>query len=194
MPVESTHHALKEWAVAVAALREGAGIVTVRKGGIREEGREFRMEHRQFVFFPTFEHQKAEQLQPRFHADLAQVQAAAPAPGWVRLDTWARVTDVIEVTGEREVRALDDFYVFSGAYALERLQWRPRKPLHVLLLRVYRLSTPCELPVLDRYGGCKSWIELDAAIELDASNPALSDPAFSLARERALAALRGEAA
>ena len=136
MSLESTRHALKEWAVAVASLREGTSIATVRKGGIREEGREFRMEHRQFLFFPTFEHQKAEQLQPRFREDLARIQAVAPGNGQVRLDTWATVTDVIEVTGEHEVRALGDFYVFSEAYALERLQWRPRKPLHVLLLRV----------------------------------------------------------
>jgi hypothetical protein len=194
MPLESTHHALKEWAVAVASLRTGTSIATVRKGGIREEGREFRMEHRQFVFFPTFEHQKAEQLQPRFREDLARMQASAPSNGQVCLDTWAAVTDVFEVTGEREVRALGDFYVFSEDYALERLQWRPRKPLHVLLLRVYRLGTPLELPVLDRYGGCKSWLELATTLDLDTTYPALPDQAFALARQQALAALRSDAA
>jgi hypothetical protein len=168
-------------------------MATVRKGGIREEGREFRMEHRQFVFFPTFEHQKAEQLQPRFLEDLTRIQAAAPTDGQVCLDTWAAVTDVVEVTGEREVRSLGEFYVFSEAYALERLQWRPRKPLHVLVLRVYRLATPLMLPVLDRYGGCKSWLELATTLDLDTAYPALPDEVFARARERALAALRGNA-
>src|SRR5690348_1467966 len=53
-PILTTHHTLKEWAVAIQALREGDGIITVRKGGIREDAREFRMEHRRFAFFPTY--------------------------------------------------------------------------------------------------------------------------------------------
>ena len=36
---------LKEWAVAVKALGEGEQIITIRKGGLYEETREFRLEN-----------------------------------------------------------------------------------------------------------------------------------------------------
>src|SRR5437764_2378646 len=91
----TTMVALKEWAVAVSALRAGESIATVRKGGIREEAREFRMEHRRFAFFPTYEHQNPEQLQPQHLPRLEATLAALPPQGTLRFDTWAEVTDVV---------------------------------------------------------------------------------------------------
>ncbi|HEY8286373.1 MAG TPA: DUF1802 family protein [Chloroflexota bacterium] len=182
----TTNHALKEWAVAIDALRVGEAVITVRKGGIREDAREFRLEHRAFAFFPTFDHQNVEHLQPHYAERLERVVAEAAGAGWLRVDTWAEITDVLEAREEGQVNALEDFYVFSRAYALERLQWRPKKPLHILLLRVYRLETPIEIPMLAAYGGCKSWIELAEPITLDRSHPALDDARFAGARTRAL--------
>lgn len=189
-PAIATQHTLKEWAVAIDALRNGEGMVTVRKGGIREDAREFRMEHRQFAFFPTYEHQNPGQLQERYLPRLEATLAAAPPPGILRIDTWAEVTDVIEVREQHAVTALSDFYVFSEAYALERLQWRPKKPLHVLLLRIYRFPAAVDLEMLPTYGGCKSWIELAREIPLDRAHPALDDTSYEAMRTRALAALR----
>jgi hypothetical protein len=183
---QNTRQALKEWAVAIDALRAGEAIITVRKGGIREEAREFRMEHRQFALFPSYDHQNEQQLQPRFADRLGRVVGNAPPVGTLRVDTWAEVTDVREISDEAQVRALEDFYVFSQAYALERLQWRPKKPLHVLLLRVFRLDNPLEMPMLAGYGGCKSWIELAENVEMDRSRPALDEHAFQAVRARAV--------
>lgn len=183
---QGTRQALKEWAVAIDALRAGEAMVTVRKGGIREDAREFRMEHRQFALFPSYDHQNVQQLQARYAGRLDAVLHRAPASGILRIDTWAEVTDVREISDEAQVRALEEFYVFSQAYALERLQWRPRKPLHVLILRVYRLAAPLELPMLSTYGGCKSWIELAEPVGMDHSQPALDDNAFQEVRARAL--------
>lgn len=188
-PAATTHHALKEWAVAIEALRAGEGIVTVRKGGIREDAREFRMEHRHFVLFPTYEHQNPAQLQNRYVQRLGAVIAAAPPAGTLRIDTWAEVTDVIELREQAPVTALSRYYAFSEAYAIERLQWRPKKPLHALLLRVYLLPEPLELPMLSSYGGCKSWIELAEPATLDRSHPALGDADYQALRADALAAL-----
>ncbi|MDB5057321.1 MAG: hypothetical protein JWO59_793 [Chloroflexi bacterium] len=186
-------HALKEWAVAIDALRNGQSLVTVRKGGIREDAREFRMEHRRFLLFPTYEHQNPDQLREEFVGTLDRVVAAAPSPGLVEIDTWAEVSDVIEVTHEEQVRALSEFSVFSPAYAIERLQWRPRKPLHVLVLRIFRLESGLRLPLTPAYGGCKSWITLDQEGHLDDTSPALSTTAFETVRERVLASLRDAA-
>ncbi len=49
--------ALKEWAVTVRALAEGEQLVTLRKGGIRETDKHFRLEHSRFFLYPTFDHQ-----------------------------------------------------------------------------------------------------------------------------------------
>src|SRR5712692_4652503 len=52
--------AFKEWAVTVRALAEGEQLVTLRKGGIREPERHFRLEHDRFFLYPTFDHQRTD--------------------------------------------------------------------------------------------------------------------------------------
>ncbi|MGH2410309.1 MAG: DUF1802 family protein, partial [Chloroflexota bacterium] len=101
----TTRHALKEWAVAIDALRSGEALITVRKGGIREDAREFRMEHRAFALFPTFDHQNVEQLQSRYADRLQRVVNDAAGAGVLRVDAWAAVTDVLEVREEEQVNA-----------------------------------------------------------------------------------------
>ena len=67
--------ALKEWASVCAALGDGRQIILLRKGGIYESAGEFEIEHRQFVLFPTYLHQKAEMLKESEQAKLATVSA-----------------------------------------------------------------------------------------------------------------------
>ena len=50
--------AFKEWAVTVRALAEGEQLLTLRKGGIREENKHFEIEHDRFFLYPTFDHQR----------------------------------------------------------------------------------------------------------------------------------------
>ena len=50
--------AIKEWAVTVRALAEGEQLLTLRKGGIREENKHFEIEHDRFFLYPTFDHQR----------------------------------------------------------------------------------------------------------------------------------------
>ena len=60
----------------------------------------------------------------------------------------------------RAVDALSPFYVWTPDYAEKRLAWKRRHPLHVLLLRTYRIPRPVTVKVRDEYGGCRSWLEL----------------------------------
>ncbi len=53
---------LKEWATICNALERGRQIVLLRKGGIHESAGEFELEHREFLLFPTYLHQKLEML------------------------------------------------------------------------------------------------------------------------------------
>ena len=77
-----------------------------------------------FLFFPTYEHQRADLLQPEFQDDLTAVLAEPRDPSPVRFDTWAELTDLFEITEPAQVEALAPFYCFStavrrGAPALE---------------------------------------------------------------------------
>ncbi|HEY7832160.1 MAG TPA: DUF1802 family protein [Ktedonobacterales bacterium] len=172
--------ALKEWAVLIAALGQGRQIVTIRKGGIREETKDFRVRHEAFLLYPTYDHQQADLLKPEYRADLAAVLAAGVDPAReVVISHYAQVTDAFETSSDAIVRALGPHHIFSDDYAEKRLHWRPRKPLEVMLLRVYALARPQRLAVVPEYGGCKSWIELPGAIALDGMTPVLEDAAYA---------------
>ena len=58
--------ALKEWAVVVAALARGDQFFLLRKGGIAEGKHGFELQHREFLFFPTWEHQHADWVRPEY--------------------------------------------------------------------------------------------------------------------------------
>ena len=59
-------HALKEWAVATDVLERGETILLLRKGGIREEGKHFRVAHDEVLLYPTYEHQQPHLLKPQY--------------------------------------------------------------------------------------------------------------------------------
>jgi hypothetical protein len=185
----ATRVAFKEWAVTVHALAAGKQVVLVRKGGIREEGREFRVEEPRFLLYPTYEHQRADLLQPPYHADLTAVLADPPPPNTLRITHWAEVTDIYETLEAAEVEALAPHYIWTTSYAEERLRWRPKKPLYVLLLRTYRLAETHTLPVEPSYLGCKSWVQLETPVSLEGMAPVLDDAAYEARRAAVRAAL-----
>ena len=172
--------ALKEWAVAVKALREGRQVLLVRKGGIREETRHFRISAERFLLFPTYEHQRADLLQPAFQDDLTAVLAEVRRdPSRVSFDTWGEMTDLFEITEPAQVEALAPSYCFSTQYAEERLRWKPRHPLLVMAVRAYRLRTPIEVPNGPELGGCKSWLTLDLDVDPADLSAALDDATYA---------------
>ena len=103
---------------------------------------------------------------------------------------WAEVTDTCETLDPADVAALAPHSIWTTSYAEERLRWRPKKPLSILLLRVYRLATPRTLPVLPRYGGCKSWLTLEQPLPLEEMQPVLDDATYAARRAAVLGALR----
>ena len=64
MSVMTSSIALKEWAAVVEALARGQQTLLLRKGGVGDPGETFELAHREFFLFPTFEHQKREQIRP----------------------------------------------------------------------------------------------------------------------------------
>ena len=86
------------------------------------------------------------------------------------------------VTDPRCIDALSPFYVWTTDYAEKRLAWKRRHPLHVLLLRTYRIPRPVTVKVKEEYGGCHSWIELQRELPFEGT-PVLSDGEFERATE-----------
>jgi hypothetical protein len=183
--------AFKEWAVVVHALLEGEQILDVRKGGLREDGRHFSVHARRLWLYPTAEHQKPELLEApyRHWIDLATASRVGEP---VRIEGWADVVRIAQVTEADELAALDSKLIWTSEYAASRFNWKHRDPLWVLALRVHRLLEPVTLPWNDAYGGCTSWFEVEGLPDDPAalpSEPALSDVAFAARLRGALEAL-----
>ena len=205
--------ALKEWAITVDALARGEQILLLRKGGIHETGKDFRVIHREFLLYPTYEHQKPELLRPEHRPALASLLAQPRDAGQMR--SWPRrawpksaqprdagqitfahfasVEEALELDDQRQVDALAPHYIWTTDYAQSRLRWKPMLPLSALLLRVFRLQTPVTAPWQPEYGGCTSWVEVLSDIPLGRLEPALSDAEFR-ARAEAVKGSLGRAA
>lgn len=187
-----TRNAFKEWAVTVAALEAGRQVLLLRKGGIREEGKEFRVEHDEFVLYPTYEHQRADLIKPEYHRLLERVLGEAQ-PGRFPVRSWARVTHVFETLDPAVVARLSSYGIWTADYAHERLAWKPRKPLYALVLRTYNLPETHWVDFDASYAGCRSWTELKEAIPLAGRAPALDDGEFARRVEEIRAIVEGGA-
>jgi hypothetical protein len=185
--------AFKEWAVVVRALLEGEQILDVRKGGLREEGRHFSVQAERVWLYPTVEHQQAELVKPAYRRWIDTTEADAPPDRAVRVEGWADIVGVATVTEPEVLDALDGKVVWSRAYVETRYRWKARDPLHVLALRVHRLTDPVTVPYRDEYGGCTSWVDLDGLGDPESvtSTPALSDVAFDARLKGAAEAVGG---
>jgi len=174
--------ALKEWAVAIEALASGKQILLMRKGGIVEETRHFELKSPSFYVYPTYEHQRRELLKEANQSDIDVTLA-----GWSKDDTtvtlrlYAEVIEDIEIHDQETLNQLRDFHIWTDHFAEERLKWKKKLPLHVLLLRVYKLDPGLSIEIEEEYLGCKSWINLPTqvtSIERSKLVPVLSDEKF----------------
>lgn len=150
--------ALKEWALTCRLLLQGRQTILLRKGGIDEKG--FWVEAGAFYLFPTYLHQHRERVRDEFHADFDRALAQRPAETVLRVNAFAEVLEAAEVTDAEGLAKLDDLHPYSAAHVAERLQFRPKKPPVVLVVRARPLLEPIELPMLEAYGGCLSWVDL----------------------------------
>ncbi|WP_404787738.1 DUF1802 family protein [Altericista sp. CCNU0014] len=185
--------ALKEWAIAISALRSGEMVLLLRKGGIRDPIRPFATLPQRAALFPTYEHQVARHLKQPDR--LVPPDAAPTLQPTLQIDTWARITHGFELGAEVEIAALMPFHIWTVDFVIERLKWRSSQPIQALLLRTYRLPAAIDLERSPLQAGCRSWIDLKPAISTQHSIAALSDPEYRVrleAIERAMQAVKGD--
>ena len=174
----SCHIALKEWAVSVEALAQGQQVLLLRKGGIHESSKDFRVTHPEFLLYPTYEHQREDLLKASYHPSLREVLKEPRQEDRIKFSHWARVEETIEVSQQEYVNDLSPHHIWTNEYAQSRLRWKPMLPLSVLLLRVYSLEQPVSVPFLTEYQGCTSWVEVLDQVPLGRLQPVLGDEAF----------------
>src|ERR1700722_8531099 len=106
----SLNVALKEWASVVRALETGRQIILLRKGGILEQGekRQFQMDQKEFLLFPTYLHQSRGELKPEI-----EFEPASSEPGDVLITAAGIVSDIIQVESRKQIDRLDDEHIWT---------------------------------------------------------------------------------
>jgi hypothetical protein len=171
--------AFKEWAVICEALAIGTQSILLRKGGIAEEGGEFRPEHAEFLLYPTYFHEHRAGVKPTSAPLIEGAERDRPPAGTVRFTHFARVEAVTHVTDLDSVLALDGLHEWRPEVVRQRFHYR--KPgLYVLAVRVFRLRRPVEVVERPEYAGCKTWVTLDTPIDVSRATPVLTDEAAAV--------------
>lgn len=158
-----TSAAFKEWASVVLALERGQQQLIFRKGGIAEEGRGFGVHHDQFFLFPTYFHQQRAGLRESYSSLYEEAMRRQPREGRIVITSRVLVRRSFTIEREEDLAALTARHVYAPHILLDRLHGRHGKTLFALEVDVQVLDAPLELPLLERYSGCRSWVDLELA-------------------------------
>ena len=180
--------AFKEWAVVVDALGHGEQIIILRKGGISEGRSGFQIEHDRFFLFPTLFHQQRESVLPSAQLRY-DILAPTLSPESILFEYFVEVVDWKFVESFEVASRLRGQHVWREEVIRERFNWGKTQSIYAMAVRVFRLPHPVSLPTRPDYGGCKSWVDLDASISPDDSQPVLAETEFKTKLERFRAAL-----
>lgn len=179
MKLAQTPIALKEWAVTVDTLLQGDLIFVMRKGGIIEETKDFQLRSPEFYLMPAYEHQKEHLLKEAYQGRIANTLSGwSPNQSYMELKGYASVVEDIQITTEEQLNDIAHLHIWTDQFAEERLKWKKKNPLHILVLRVYRLSEVVKPSMKSNYTGCKSWVDIDEELEDRELVPVLSDIVF----------------
>jgi hypothetical protein len=174
----ATVPALKEWSAVVHALLNGRQSVLLRKGGIGEK--RFEVAAGEFVLFPTVAHSHAERVRPEFQ-DLLTAAVSDSTDERVVLRAAAKVVAAVPVNRPENIEAIEDLHIWTADSVREdRLDFRPRHRLTVLVVQAIPLIEPVQLSRTPDYAGCTSWVQLPI-------NPSLGSPVHDEASLRRIA-------
>lgn len=180
-PFLTSSIALKEWAVVVEALAGGEQLLLVRKGGIRDPKGAFHLQHREFLLYPTWEHQaKApdQNIRPEFRQRFQKLLAPPADPTSVPLRVYGGVAFCGEIRDPAQMAGLEKYHLWTPGFFEERMRYRPSAPTLVVVLRAYTLPRPVAHPVKPEYAGCKSWVPLAEPIPVEGALPVVENRRF----------------
>jgi hypothetical protein len=185
MTTTLTQPALKEWSAAVRALLDGRQTVLLRKGGIHEK--RFAVSASRFLLFPTVAHSHAERVRPE-HRELLEVAAGDSTYDEVVLRASAKVIAAIEVNRSEALDEIAAMHIWTAeSVRKDRLDFRPKHRLTVLVVQASPLVEPLVLPRIPDYAGCKSWVPLP--VDPDLAGPVHDDATLQDIAERVRSAV-----
>ncbi|GAY17513.1 DUF1802 family protein [Mycobacterium sp. shizuoka-1] len=150
--------ALKEWSAAVHALLDGRQTVLLRKGGIHEK--RFAVAAEEFLLFPTVAHSHAERVRPE-HRDLLDASAPDSTDDHLVIRAAAKVVAAVPVSNPEGLADIEDLHIWTAeSVRADRLDFRPRHLLTVLVVQAAPLVEPTRLARTPDYRGCTSWVEV----------------------------------
>jgi len=151
--------ALKEWAIVCDLILAGRCSLLLRKGGIHEEdgpGR-FRLAHDRFALFPASEHENLDWIKPEFRIRDTPLPTH---PETITLRGYAEADRIWEIPSRDAFDQLDDLHPWDKPQIDMRFNYKPDKPIYLVLLQSYRFTEPRTVAYSDDYLGCKSWVSL----------------------------------
>ncbi len=175
--------ALKEWSIVVEALASGEQLLLVRKGGIRDPQGAFALGHREFLLYPTREHQREENIRPEFRERFREHFRATTNPAQIAFHVYAGAAFSKEIRDPTALPDLEKYHVWTPGFFRDRLQYRPQASAWIMVVRAYRLKQLALMPVLPEYAGCKSWVSLKEPVSLEGAEPVLDNRRFRAALE-----------
>ncbi|GBE66936.1 hypothetical protein MFM001_33980 [Mycobacterium sp. MFM001] len=157
--------ALKEWSAVVHALLDGRQTVLLRKGGIGEK--RFDVAADEFVLFPTVAHSHTERVRPE-HRDLLTAAAADSTDDRLIVRAAAKVVAALSVNRPEHLEAIEDLHIWTTeSVRKDRLDFRPKHRLAVLVVQAIPLAEPVTLGRIADYAGCTSWVQVPIAPSLE---------------------------
>ncbi len=169
--------ALKEWAVIIQSLAAGKQILLLRKGGLYERQGKFSTEPREFFFFPTYVHQMEQGVTSHAVGELQTVLATQPPEEQLVIRHYATVSDVVWLDSLPRLAELEGLHCWTQDTVAKRFAYKS-PGLYLFLLRVYQLPQAYTLPMLKRYAGCRSWVELGEPLSTAGAAPVMNEGRF----------------
>ena len=171
--------ALKEWQAVCSALTTGRQCILLRKGGIHEIEGKFELERSKFLLFPTYVHQNIEWIKP---VDRSLAVRSDVEPETVQIPGWADVAEIWRVGRRESIDRLAAEHIYLPPLIDMRFDYKPHNPLYLMLLRAYRFTDPPTIANTPAYTGCRSWVPLDASIDIAPASAVMSEDQFELHR------------
>ena len=147
--------ALKEWSKTEKAIERGEQVLLFRKGGINDNNNGgFQILENQFVIFPTSFHSANNGGESDAMPDMKKGDS-------VPFSIVCRITRAWQTSDKSVIKALEKFHALREEEIVSRVNYKPNEPYSILEVRAYVLpKDEYALPAdVEKYGGCKSWIE-----------------------------------
>ena len=137
------------------------------------------MEHPDFLLFPTLFHQQRDSIVPSAQKCFDAISPFFPPPSLVRLEYWAHTVEWRRLESFENVKRLAGQHIWRDEVLADRFDWGREQGIYAIVVRVFKLGTAIELPMLPEYRGCKSWVQVAHPAPEMGSAPVLNDQSFA---------------